>query len=383
MLKAHKRLALQSLLVTVIIVVALVYGLLIKPNYYRFNGGKIYFEPVYSQSLDIEEQCQIYSYNQEIYIGTENGLKKTTPDGKNVWDKTFYMNSPKLITNGQYLAMIDILGKNAYIFDSTGVLASIKVEYPILFGNLNQEGTLALVLEKDDKHLIQLYNRKGGLDVERGTVFANDGYPIALDLSSNGQKMITSYLQLNSGSMSTSITVFGFGKLGTSDPQNILGGFKFQDSLIPEVYFFDDEHFVLVSDQKLGFYYLKDVPKIETEIVLANRIDSIIVMDDCIVVAYGDSFEVNDKGLMGHVVVYSQEGQKLDQYTPETSNITLVSDSGQYYLITDKYVECRSERKLIWRYETQKEIVNIYKLGKSQYLVVTKTGYEILAIKDI
>ncbi len=382
-MKARDRITLQTILIAIIIIVAVVYIFFIKPNYYYFNGGKIFFDPVYTEKFVDKKTLEIYAYNQSLFFSSQNGLKKLTINRESIWDKVFYLENPKLFTEDKYMAVVDLGGKEAYTFDDKGYLMSVKVESPIVLADISAEGAFALVLEEEGKHLIQLYKRDGELYAERATNFAADGYPVAIDLSSTGEKMVTSYLSVKDGVIKTTIAFFSFGTKGELDPDNNLGGFIIDDAIAPEIKFLDDDHLVVVSDKTIYFYYIKDTPKLETEIKIKNEIDQIAYFKENVIIYFGKQMEVSKKDLNNKIVVYSHEGELLDEYDAPDNVTHLIGNDNNYYVITPKTIEYHTIRKKIWEANIGNEAKNILKITKDKFIIVYEQGYEITKIKDI
>lgn len=383
-MKARNRITLQTVLVAIIVIFAVVYALFIRPNYYHFNGGTIYLETVYAESLSAKDSYQIHCYNQNIYMSSRNGLKKMSLDQKNIWDKTFYLENPLLLTQDGFMAVVDIGGKEAYTFDEEGLVMTVKVDYPIVLSDISNTGVLVLVEEKEGKHLIQLYNRKDGLVVERLTNFNVDGYPIGIDLSSTGERMVTSYLSVQDGVMKSSVTFFSFDEDVEKDTQNILGGYILEGTMAPEVKFIDDEHVVVVGDDILNFYSIGDTPKVETKIKIHNQIDQVIYNEENVIVHYGKVLNGSKEDLNGKIVVYSALGKIVDQLEIKEDMTRLMgAGNDYYYVITTDTISYHDSKKTIWKTEMQKDVKSIYKIGKDRYLLALEQGYEVVKIKDI
>lgn len=381
-MKTKERMTLQTVLIAIIMIVAIVYALFIKPNYYKFNGGKLYLEPVYSESFLPNDVYDIYEYDGFLYFSSQNGLKKLTKSRESVWDKAFYLENPKLYSENQYMAVVDLGGKKAYTFDEKGMLNTYEVESPIVLADINEQGALVLVQEKEGKHIIQYYSKKGVLIAERGTNYVADGYPVAIDLSSTGENLVTSYLSVKDGLMRSKITFFGFGE-DNKDPENILGGFVLEGVITPEVKFLDDTHVVAISDNSINFYSINETPVLETQIKVNNEIKCITYANDKLVVLFGKMIEAGKDNLENCIEVYSSEGGELDKYKAPDNVTQLIGSNDSYYIITKDAISFHSVKKRIWEANISKEAKNILKLGKSKYLVVFQQGYQILEVRDI
>lgn len=382
-MKTRDRLTLQTVLVAIIVIVAVVYALFIRPNFYNFNGGKIDLEPVYSENFSTKDAYKIYNYNDYLYLSSKNGLKKISMDHESIWDKTFYMEDPQFLSDKGFMAVVDLGGKQVFVFNEEGLVMEIKVDYPIILANISSSGALVLIEETENKHLIQLYNRKGVLYAERGTHFNTDGYPIAVDISSTGEKMVTSYLSVQEGVVKSNITFFSFESESLLNPDNILGGFVLEGSMAAEVKFLDNEHVAVICDNSLTFYNLKGSPKVETQIKLDHKIDLASFNNQNLIICYGDPIIASKETTKNRIKVYSFEGKVVDEYTSSNEVRYIAGEGEHYYLITEASIEYRNAKKLVWETPMQKDVKNIMKIGKDKYVIVLQQGYEIDKIKDI
>lgn len=381
---ARKRARLQIMLIAIILIVAIFYGFFIKPNYYNFNGGKIFFEPIYVESFVGHGKYQLYTYENYIYLSTNNGLKKLSSKGDNIWDKTYYFQHPKLFTANQYMAVVDISGKEANLFDKNGLVVNIVVDYPIIMAELNDKGALLIVQEYENKHIIQLYNRTGALMAERGTNFSSDGYPISVDLSSSGEKMVTSYLSVKNQHIQSVISFFSFEEEVKKDPENIIGMVILENTLAAEVKFIDETHLVVIGDNLLNFYYMvEDSLILENSIEINNPISEVAINNKNVILYFDKIIDATAENTENKVVVYNNKGELIDNYIQENQVNTINSEGDSYYLITDTSVEKHSGNRLQWETTIQNNVVAMRMLEKNKYLVIYDYGYEIVKIKSI
>ena len=73
-------------------------------------------------------------------------------------------------------------------------------------------------MEGKNENYINLYDRKGSQIMERKTAIDQNGYPLDVDLSVNGEKMFSSYLAINeSGELESKLTASNFGEVGQNE----------------------------------------------------------------------------------------------------------------------------------------------------------------------
>ncbi len=102
-----------------IVMTSLIYTFVIRPQYYRFNGGEVYFKTIDTQVFE-DVYIQMAVIDDAIFLCSKNGLIKKNLENKNVWSKSFYIETPYMVHSGNYIAVADIMKKSAYVFNEKG-----------------------------------------------------------------------------------------------------------------------------------------------------------------------------------------------------------------------------------------------------------------------
>lgn len=382
-MKARSRLTLQTVLVAIIIIVAVIYALFVKPRYYAFNGGEIFFEIVSSTPFAADADYQMHAYDNQIFIGSKNGFKEVAVTGEEFWDKPFYMDNPRMVANEAYMAMVDTMGKKAFLFDQDGFLSEITTEYPILFAAVSEKGIMALVLEDGDANRVQLYSTSGKLVAERVTHFKDNGYPTAVGLSRSGELMSVAYLRPVGGKMQTDVCVFSFGEEGENHTENIMAIFSLEGTVVPDLHFLDDTHFVAVGNDRLQFYNVGTAPKLISETALKNQIEHVAYAQNGLIISYGKLMNAEADSLENQVAFYDAQGQQTAAFEPEDRISGIGCSEGMCFVRLDSGISQYKEGRRIWTYATNKDYQGFYALGKGYYLAIGHYNYEILKVKDI
>ena len=132
--------ALPVVLGMTILIVALVYGLFIRPNFHRVNGGLIEFDALQIGRLNGSLNEQVRKMGDFLYLASEEGLTKYDLEGESIWNKSYHLNEMLLIVEEPYLAVVNLTGKNSYIFDENGNTAEVVTDYGIIGGYLSNHG---------------------------------------------------------------------------------------------------------------------------------------------------------------------------------------------------------------------------------------------------
>jgi hypothetical protein len=377
-----KKRSLPKIIFIFISIVIIVYVVFIKPNYYRFNGGKIYFETIYTHKFNVKDKADFYVHNNHIYISSVDGLKKETMSGETIWSKTYNMEEPLFLFQKDYMLVVNVTGKEVIIFNEKGFLTEFKVNYPIIMADINEKGFVAIVQENKQQHIIELYNEKGEILAKRVTRFEQDGYPIDVDISPNAFKMVTSYLFLGENALLTKLSFFDF--TNKSNIEKITGGFSLEGTFAPEVEFIGDNKVVVGGDNTIKYYNNKRAPKLIKEISTNNEIKNIVYTNEQVVVQYGKQLSTNnsDKQTQG-INIYNKDGKKVGHVKIGQDIKKIIGEGDSYYIITTAYIRKYKGSKKIWENSIKKEIEKIYEISKNKYLLIYNQGYDIVKVKSI
>ncbi len=373
----------QNIMILGILAIAIIYALIIKPNYYVFNGKKLYLELLKAESFVGKDSYEIISKKNALYYCGKNGFRKTDNKGNNIWDKAYYIDNPKLIVAGDYMAVVDIGGTLAYTFDDEGLRVSAKAISPIVMADLSKEGVLLIVQEKEAGHLIQIFDKNGVLKVERGTIIKTDGYPVGVSLSDSGNRLATSYLSVEGGVVKTSLTIFGFGKEESKKAENILGAFIIDNEIVPEIKFLDEKALAAIGEKSISFYEIKEKPILINRVELKNKINNLEFFGEKIIVQYGEMLKAEKENFKDYIEIFSKDGKKMESYKGPEKVKDIIADGNNYFLITPKTICYQRDNKKIWETEINKEAKEITRLKGGKYIITFENGYEIFKIKDI
>lgn len=377
-MKVQQRGNLQVMLLGIIIIVALLYMVFIKPFYYRFNGGEIYFEAIYVESFPENTTYDMYTYDGDIYLSSSNGFKKIASDGEHLWDQSYYMPNASLVTGGRFMCVADINGKDAYLFNEEGLATKVNTNYEILMVDVNEVGAMSFLMATEDAYRIEIYNRLGKPAAARNIVVEESGYPIAYDLSKEGDILCVNQIKVEGDQLDSNLNFLGFGDEDMKNPDHIIGKETHRASWIGQVAFVDDEHLLAISDEQLYFYDVSDVPTLVGTYPYDYEIMEYGITDDGIVVVFVDPASDADV-----VMLFDNNGREVKTNTPETKLTGFDSDDDYYYLITETYIEKYQGDKRIWQTDNARGAKFIARLYREYYVIGYGHSYEIVKMKDL
>lgn len=368
-------------LLALILFVGGVYTFYVKPQYYRFNGGEAFFSTA-NKVLFEDRNQKMYVYKDAIYVCNKDGLIKYDVNGEIQWSKGFYLESPKFVHLDGYMAVADVMGRKAYMFDETGMLYEVNESWPIIDLRVNAIGYLLVVTEKNEAHVINYYNEDGTVAIQRSTQFEKDGYPIAVVPSPDVTKIASAYLDISSNHLKTILTFFNFDTSYDRMAENIIGGETVDDMLPADLVWLDDTHLVIVMDQALRFYtFADDNVKLLKTINNEAKLLGIANTRDTFVVQYGEA-TVSGAHNTNMVVAFDITGEQIMQKSYNTKIRGISADDKNFYVMIDGKIIQYERGKRIWFTNTHLSVNDFYRVNRTTYVAQTELGYEILKLED-
>lgn len=265
------------------------------------------------------------------YAQFEKGLVRYNRDGivylnrknKERWIQPCQMKNPDIKVVGKTFAVSDIGGNSIMVFNKQGIRGEMKTTRPIEKFAISSQGIIAAILNNGESPVITLYDVMGNILVEYTVPVGTLGYPVALELSDDGKILGVSYLFTKDGTLESKVVFYNFGEKGkeTTDYQVMQDHYK--DKIIPEIYTFDQESFVVVSDDSFIVYEGKETPKKKKEVQLGQEIRSSFHTDKYI------GFILLNQDKSGYEArLYNKNGKQLmsKEFSGEYTDVKMVQD---------------------------------------------------------
>lgn len=239
----------------------------------------------------IVEQNETNYESTAAYIEFAGNLLKYTPDGVSyinnngdtVWSAGVDMMMPMAVTSGNYAVLADMSGNTVYVFNTDGQVSSLMMPYKICDVDVANQGAFAVVLESDKTNYINLYNKNGDIIYEMQTTIDKSGYPLDITISDDGQKLFTSYININGGAVRDSLAAYNFGDVGqNSNADRMVGGYMFDNQVIPKVEFIDNDTVVAFGTNTVSVYSMKEKPAERARLTFDNELRSVFYSSEYI-----------------------------------------------------------------------------------------------------
>jgi hypothetical protein len=362
-----------------IAITSLIYTFVIRPQYYRFNGGEVYLQTVDTQIFE-ETYIQMAVIEDAVFLCSKNGLIKKDLNNKNVWSKSFYLETPYMVHSGKYIAVADIMKKSVYVFDEKGFLFEVKEDWPIIDININSEGFLTTVMEGKAQHFINYYNDQGEVVIGRGTRFIEDGYPIAVGTSDDLNRMVASYLGIGNNRLQTQIAFFNFEEKYDQMDEKIVGGFTYENTLPVDVFWINNRTVISVLDEYIHIFDAEGKPTQLVEIPLEAEIVDVEATANELIVLFGDAKQYSESDYANSVGVFDFHGKLIIKHRFDEAIEGISSNQDNYFIITQSKIIKFDRKNRIWFSSTYSDFHKFYEVNKSTYIAQSDYGYKILKI---
>jgi hypothetical protein len=241
----------------------------------------------------------IVRYGRDGAIYTDN-------QGHTIWNATYEMTAPAVDTCGEYLIIYDKNGTEVEVMNETGNVTDITSSYPITSAKVSKDGSVAALMQDGTVAHISLYNSRAKV-IASGEIHMNKGgFPLAIALSPNGDRLMVSLAGLTKKGIGTTINFYSFGKAGKDKIDNMVASYEYPGTLIPDIDYFDSGRAVAIGTDKIMLYSSAEKPDVLKTIKPEIEMKSVFHNEGY--VGYICSKKQEDGKLKETAEVYSQRG---------------------------------------------------------------------------
>ena len=295
-----------------------------------------------------------------------------------LWNASYNINNPKVVTCGSYIANADIGGKQAYVFDSKGTTYPIETTQSIIDVNVGNQGVIGLTVEGEDYNQIQLYNAITNTKlVEKQTVVQNDGYPVDVALSNDAKKMVSSYVRIENGVLESDVGFFNFTGVGDNYIDKLVGGEKFSQLIAHDVKFLGNDTVLICTDKGFSMYEMEEIPSKLTSKTFDQEIQSMFYTNEYV----GYIVKSEKENSKGKMLLYNRKGKAIltKEIKFNYENVAMYGQDIIFTTETDIYI-VETNGRIKFKYKSNNPFVNLLpSSGKNEYMLIT--DHEIQHIK--
>lgn len=326
-----------------------------------------------------EENVLIYNY----YPVGGNMLKcasdtavLSNDKNENLWSVEYDMSAPDVDVCGSLAVIFDKGGTQILICNANGELGSFKTELPIVKARISSKQTVAVLLDDGTTAGINYYESDGDLIAAIKTTMTNDGYPMDIALSDDGETLGVSYLNFDSGMYVSTMCFYGFDAQGQTASDNIVGSYKYEGEIIPDVEFLSGNRFVAFGDNTLIVFErgktIQELKKIEAE----DKIESVISDEKYF------GYVMQGNYLACEIVIYNSDGSERKRIESDFSYTSIKMYDDNIIMYNRNEMELYSvSGRIRYSGEMDSLIRQIEPFGSNRFALAATDGYYVIRLK--
>lgn len=366
--KHKQKVTILAILITIIVLIISVFviRLLLHKNY---SGYKV----VHTIKRSDSNSAKYVSYGSDILRYSRDGATAMDAEGNLLWDGSYEMNDPVVDICDKYVAISDRGYKSIEIFDGKGGKSTITVNNPIIKTEIANQGVVAVLMEGKEADYISIFDKDGETLVDSRTTEEKDGFPIDIDLSEDGKKLVSSYVSVNGEALKNKITFYNFDEVGQNYESRVVGGFDFGTTLVSNIEFINKNTVCAFGDNKFSIYGMEKTPELRFEKKISSDIKSIFYNEKYIGFVLSNTKDKNTN----RVLVYDLNGKvKLDKTMSYQYKSVSISDN--------EIIFNSAEEWIIWRMDGSEKLNLKFDSNITSILPVKNLGrYIIINNKNI
>lgn len=345
-------------------------------NYGTFKGYRV--------KHSIEEgsvnSARYKSYKGELLKYSQDGAMTLDAKGKYIWSGSYEMLAPIVDTCGNYVVVADQAGKQFYIYDETGSVNNITVDYSILDIQIASQGVVAVLMQEDNQAYIRVYDKQGKLRGEISKDFAGAGLPLSIALSNDGTKVIASFLDVSSGKIKTNVVCYGMDETARNEEQQFIGGVIYDGEIVAKVDFITNDIACFYKEQGFSLYSLKR--KLSSDPIIEKTFDvgvrSIFSSSSYL----GFVLDSSEEKYLHKVVLYDLKGKVVleQNINFDYDNVTINDEEILFYNHSECYI-MNVKGKERFQHRFDENIHAMSYASKDKYYVIYGNRIEIIQLK--
>lgn len=302
-IKKHRR----KIFVIIASIILLVLIALIAIYIYFERKTYTSYEVINSIERSDTSASQFETFQGNLLKYTNDGAVYTDLNGNRIWNQTYEMDHPFTDSCNEYLVIYELNGTQIYILNKVSLQSSIQTTMPIQRVSVAKQGTIAVLMESEGISYLQLYDKEGTQLAAGELHVQNSGYPLDIALSEDGQKLAVAMLDINEGSVKTTIAFYNFGAVGQNSIDKIVGSYSYPDMLISRIHYMKDDTMVAFGDSKVVIFRGTQKPAESTSIEITEEVKSIFYDDQY----FGLVFDSDSKEQPHRLELYNIKGAKV------------------------------------------------------------------------
>ena len=281
-----------------------------------------------SYKKDTSDNNLYQAFGKGIVRYSRNGVAFLNSRNEEQWIQSGQFQNPVIDMAEDAFVVADRGGNTIQVFTESGLKGEIETNLPIERVSVSNQGIVSAILKNESTPLVMTYDAVGNILVENQVSTNQLGYPVALEMSPDGNGLMVSYLYTRAGSIKTRVAYYNFGEKGKSEKDHMVGMEEYADAVIPELYFMNQNISVAVSDHSFAIYEGSQTPAKKVEVQLEQQIKSAFHSDKYI------GFVLLNQEKSGYeVCLYNTSGRRVmsRELEEEYTNVAMTGDEIIFY----------------------------------------------------
>lgn len=295
----------MKLTMIILVVLGVVIGLI--GFLYLYFDRKQYhdYEVIEQIKRDDTQAAEYLDFQGNVLQYTKDGAVYSDLSGNIIWNQTYEMQTPRIATCQNYLAIYEQGGSKIFIMDTSGSKGTISTSIPIQRVSIASQGTVAVLMENAGTGYIHIYTQSGKQLASGELHIENSGYPLDIAISNDANKLAVTMLDINEGNVKSAVVFYNYGTVGQNEIDNIVGSYSYSDMVIPSIRFVSNNRLLAFGDKEVIIFEGTQKPEVVQEISPQEDIRSIYYNDKYFGIAYDDLSSAKKY----HTDVYNLKGK--------------------------------------------------------------------------
>lgn len=217
------------------------YLLLKNQTYDRARSASSYTNDISDTNSYVQFAGGIVRYNRDgvVFLNRRN---------EEQWIQSTQIQNPIVEVKDEAFAVADRGGNSILVFTEDGLKGEIETTLPIEKIAVSEQGIVSAILRNENSPRILTYDAAGNILVEQQVTMSSMGYPVALDLSDDGNTLAVSYLYTEGTNMGSRVIYYNFGEAGQSKADNTVMSEEYSGTIAADIFFIGSDRSVVVGD---------------------------------------------------------------------------------------------------------------------------------------
>ena len=228
---------------------------------------------------DLTDMSSYARFADGIVRYNRDGVVLLNKKNEEQWIQPAQIQNPVIRVKDETFAVADNGGNNILVFTREGLRGEIQTNLPIEKIAVSEQGIVSAVLRNEDSPMIISYDATGNILVEQQVTVSALGYPLAMEMSDDGNMLAVAYLYTEGAAMKSKVIYYNFGETGQERTDNIVLSEEYDGTVMADIFFMGDDRSVVVGDNRFVIYRGREIPEKEKEIELDQEIQSVFHSD--------------------------------------------------------------------------------------------------------